>query len=45
MEAALEMESAGAGFAEASSYLPKPDGYHIGPDRYLEHLVHLKYMR
>jgi dihydroorotate dehydrogenase (fumarate) len=34
----MEMESAGAGFAEASSYLPNPDGYHIGPDQYLEHL-------
>jgi dihydroorotate dehydrogenase (fumarate) len=37
-QAQLEMESAGAGFAEASSYLPNPDGYHIGPDQYLEHL-------
>jgi dihydroorotate dehydrogenase (fumarate) len=36
--AQMEMESAGAGFAEASSYLPDPDGYHIGPDQYLEHL-------
>ncbi len=36
--AQMEMESAGAGFAEASSYLPNPDGYHIGPDQYLEHL-------
>jgi dihydroorotate dehydrogenase (fumarate) len=34
----MEIESAGAGFAEASSYLPNPDGYHIGPDQYLEHL-------
>jgi len=34
----MEMESAGAGFAEASSYLPDPDGYHVGPDQYLEHL-------
>jgi hypothetical protein len=37
-QAAMEMESAGAGFAEASSYLPNPDGYHIGPDQYLDHL-------
>ncbi len=37
-QAQLEMESAGAGFAEASSYLPDPDGYHLGPDKYLEHL-------
>jgi dihydroorotate dehydrogenase (fumarate) len=36
--AQMEMESAGAGFAEASSYLPNPDGYHVGPERYLEHL-------
>jgi len=36
--AQMEMESAGAGFAEASSYLPNPDGYHIGPDQYLDHL-------
>jgi dihydroorotate dehydrogenase (fumarate) len=35
---AMEMESAGAGFAEASSYLPNPDGYHIGPGQYLDHL-------
>ncbi len=34
----LEMEAVGAGFAEASSYLPDPEGYHVGPDRYLEHL-------
>jgi len=38
MGAARAMESAGAGFAEASSYLPDPDGYHVGPDQYLEHL-------
>jgi len=38
VHAQMEMESAGAGFAEASSYLPNPDGYHVGPDRYLEHL-------
>jgi dihydroorotate dehydrogenase (fumarate) len=36
--AQMEMESAGAGFAEASSYIPNPDGYHVGPDQYLEHL-------
>jgi dihydroorotate dehydrogenase (fumarate) len=36
--AQLEMESAGAGFAEASSYIPNPDGYHVGPEQYLEHL-------
>ncbi len=36
--AQMEMESAGAGFAEASSYIPNPEGYHVGPDQYLEHL-------
>lgn len=34
----MEMESAGAGFAEADSYLPDPEGYHIGPGQYLDHL-------
>jgi len=34
--AVLEMESAGAGFAEASSYMPDPEGYRVGPDDYLE---------
>jgi dihydroorotate dehydrogenase (fumarate) len=38
VRAQLEMESAGAGFAEASSYIPNPDGYHVGPDKYLDHL-------
>jgi dihydroorotate dehydrogenase (fumarate) len=37
-KAQMEMESAGAGFAEASSYLPNPDGYHVGPNEYLGHL-------
>jgi dihydroorotate dehydrogenase (fumarate) len=41
-QAQLEMESAGAGFAEASSYLPDPDGYHVGPDKYLEHVREAK---
>jgi len=31
-----EMESLGESFAEAMSYLPDPDGYHVGPDRYLD---------
>jgi dihydroorotate dehydrogenase (fumarate) len=35
-QAAMEIESAGAGFAEASSYLPNPEGYHVGPDQYLQ---------
>jgi len=34
----MEMESTGAGFAEASSYLPDPAGYHVGPSEYLDHL-------
>jgi dihydroorotate dehydrogenase (fumarate) len=38
VEAQMEMEAAGAGFAEASSYLPDPEGYHLGPEQYLEHL-------
>jgi dihydroorotate dehydrogenase (fumarate) len=38
----LAMESMGAGFAEASSYLPNPEGYHIGPDQYLDHLKAVK---
>ena len=42
VHAQMEMESAGAGFAEASSYLPNPDGYHIGPDKYLDHLTAAK---
>jgi dihydroorotate dehydrogenase (fumarate) len=39
---AMEIESAGAGFAEAGSYLPNPDGYHIGPGQYLDHLEAVK---
>jgi len=38
VHAHMEMEAVGAGFAEASSYLPDPEGYHVGPDQYLEHL-------
>jgi dihydroorotate dehydrogenase (fumarate) len=38
VQAQMEMESAGAGFAEASSYIPNPDGYHVGPDKYLDHI-------
>jgi dihydroorotate dehydrogenase (fumarate) len=35
--ALMEMESATAGrTAEATSYLPDPDGYHVGPEQYLE---------
>jgi dihydroorotate dehydrogenase (fumarate) len=36
VHAHMEMEAQGAGFAEAQSYLPNPDGYHVGPDEYLE---------
>ncbi len=42
VEAHMEMEAVGAGFAEASSYLPDPEGYHVGPDRYLGHLEAVK---
>ena len=42
VQAQMEMESAGAGFAEASSYLPNPDGYHVGPNEYLGHLTAAK---
>jgi dihydroorotate dehydrogenase (fumarate) len=39
----LEMESAGAGFAEATlGYHADPAGYHIGPEQYLHHLEALK---
>jgi dihydroorotate dehydrogenase (fumarate) len=38
VRSAMEMESAGAGFAEAGSYMPNPEGYHIGPGQYLDHL-------
>jgi dihydroorotate dehydrogenase (fumarate) len=37
-QAQMAMESVGAGFAEASSYLPDPEGYHVGPERYLDHI-------
>jgi dihydroorotate dehydrogenase (fumarate) len=42
VHAHMEMEAVGAGFAEASSYLPDPEGYHVGPDQYLEHLAEVK---
>jgi dihydroorotate dehydrogenase (fumarate) len=42
VHAHLEMELVGAGFAEASSYLPDPEGYHVGPDQYLDHLQAVK---
>ena len=31
-----EIEAIGESFAEAMSYLPDPEGYHVGPDRYLD---------
>jgi dihydroorotate dehydrogenase (fumarate) len=37
-QAQMAMESIGAGFGEASSYLPDPEGYHVGPERYLDHV-------
>ena len=45
VETQLAMESAGGGggFAEATtSYYPDPEGYHVGPDRYLELVRSLK---
>jgi dihydroorotate dehydrogenase (fumarate) len=42
VESLMEMEAVGGGFAEATSYLPDPEGYHVGPDRYLEHLAEVK---
>ena len=38
----MAMEAAGAGFAEATSYLPDPKGYHIGPGQYLDHIKQAK---
>lgn len=35
---AMEMEADSGRSAEASSYLPNPDGYHVGPDQYLDHV-------
>jgi dihydroorotate dehydrogenase (fumarate) len=42
VQAQMVIESTGAGFAEASSYLPDPEGYHVGPDEYLDHLKSAK---
>ncbi len=39
----MAMEGVGAGFAEASAaYLPDPDGYHIGPGGYIDHLAKVR---
>ena len=38
----MAMEGVGAGFAEATSYLPDPKGYHIGPGRYIDHIKQAK---
>jgi dihydroorotate dehydrogenase (fumarate) len=38
----MAMEAAGAGSAEASSYLPDPEGYHIGPGQYIDHIKKAK---
>ena len=38
----MAMESVGEGFAEASSFLPDPEGYHIGPDQYIDHIKRAK---
>jgi dihydroorotate dehydrogenase (fumarate) len=43
IETQLELESTGAGFAEATGgYHPDPEGYHVGPAQYLEHLEAVK---
>jgi len=36
LAAHMAMEARGESFAEAMSYQPRPEGYHIGPDRYLD---------
>lgn len=41
-KAEMAMESIGEGFAESSSFLPDPEGYHIGPDRYIDHIKQAK---
>ncbi len=42
MRSHLEMEAVGESFAEAMSYLPDPEGYHVGPDRYLDLIRQMK---
>jgi dihydroorotate dehydrogenase (fumarate) len=42
MAAQQAMDSISDSFAEATSYLPDPDGYHVGPDRYLDVLARAK---
>ena len=36
------IESPADSFAEAMTYLPRPDEFHLGPDQYLEQLVRIK---
>ncbi|MCP4899018.1 MAG: dihydroorotate dehydrogenase-like protein [bacterium] len=42
VRALMEMEAAGPSSAEASSYLPDPEGYHVGPNEYLELITKAK---
>lgn len=36
------METPSESFAEALTYLPRPEEFHLGPDQYLEQLVRIK---
>jgi dihydroorotate dehydrogenase (fumarate) len=38
----VHTESHGQSFAEALTYFPSPDAFHLGPDEYLEHLRRVK---
>jgi dihydroorotate dehydrogenase (fumarate) len=38
----IHTESHGQSFAEALTYFPSPDSFHLGPDEYLEHLRRVK---
>jgi dihydroorotate dehydrogenase (fumarate) len=42
LAAHMAMESTGESFAEAMTYQPRPDGYHVGPDRYLDLVSRVK---
>ena len=38
----IHTESHGQSFAEALTYFPSPDSFHLGPDEYLDHLRKVK---
>jgi len=38
----VHTESHGQSFAEALSFFPNPEAFHLGPDEYLEHLRRVK---